>query len=228
MARSTFGGSIHDLVVTPDPTNADALVVAPNTVLPLRSTPGGSVLTDFLLWDGSAFTIVATQIESDGNGYIPIFQGPDGVTTLYDGDGAAMRALVTGGGGAGTVTTVNGVSPSSGNVALTQDNIGDGTNFKQYAAADKTKLAGIASGATANSTDAFLLARANHTGTLPVSALPTSVMLEADYAGGTAVRPDAVENGRRCHWVCSTTAVPPVVASGTAGRAASDIVDVAQ
>lgn len=34
-----------------------------------------------------------------------------------------------------------------------------------FTAAQETKLAGVATGATANSTDAFLLARANHTGT---------------------------------------------------------------
>jgi hypothetical protein len=47
----------------------------------------------------------------------------------------------------------------------TQDDISDGVTNKQYSAIDKTKLAGIASGATANSPDATLLARANHTGT---------------------------------------------------------------
>jgi hypothetical protein len=41
----------------------------------------------------------------------------------------------------------------------------DGTTNKAYTATEKTKLAGIASGATANSSDATLLARANHTGT---------------------------------------------------------------
>lgn len=38
-------------------------------------------------------------------------------------------------------------------------------------AADKTKLAGITTGATANQTDAFLLARANHTGTQAISTV---------------------------------------------------------
>ena len=36
---------------------------------------------------------------------------------------------------------------------------------------DKTKLDGIATGATANSADATLLARANHTGTQPASTV---------------------------------------------------------
>lgn len=41
---------------------------------------------------------------------------------------------------------------------------GQGLSTNDYTTAEQTKLAGIAAGATANSTDAFLLARANHTG----------------------------------------------------------------
>lgn len=40
-----------------------------------------------------------------------------------------------------------------------------------FTAAQETKLSGIATGATANSTDAFLLARANHTGTQAASTI---------------------------------------------------------
>jgi hypothetical protein len=43
-----------------------------------------------------------------------------------------------------------------------------------FPAADKTKLDGIATGATANSSDATLLNRANHTGTQPLSSLSQS------------------------------------------------------
>lgn len=45
------------------------------------------------------------------------------------------------------VSTVNG---ATGDVVLTQDNISDGTTAKQYTATEKTKLAGIASGAQVN------------------------------------------------------------------------------
>lgn len=55
--------------------------------------------------------------------------------------------------------------------AATQDDIGDGTTFKQYSATEKTKLAGVATGATANSSDATLLNRANHTGTQTASTI---------------------------------------------------------
>jgi hypothetical protein len=48
---------------------------------------------------------------------------------------------------------------------LNQDNQTDGTTYKRYAATEQTKLAGIATGATANDTDANLKNRTNHTGT---------------------------------------------------------------
>lgn len=48
---------------------------------------------------------------------------------------------------------------------LNADKIVNGSTQKVYTSADQAKLAGIASGATANSSDATLLNRANHTGT---------------------------------------------------------------
>jgi hypothetical protein len=45
------------------------------------------------------------------------------------------------------------------------DTLTDGTTNKAFLATERTKLTGIATSATANSSDATLLARANHTGT---------------------------------------------------------------
>ena len=59
--------------------------------------------------------------------------------------------------GAGGVTSVNGDSGPA--VTLTQDDVADGTTYKQYSQTEKTKLAGIEAGAevnnisTANATD---------------------------------------------------------------------------
>lgn len=50
-----------------------------------------------------------------------------------------------------TSRTVNG-KPLSANVTLTQDDVADGTTAKQYSAAEKTKLAGIETGAQKNLT----------------------------------------------------------------------------
>lgn len=65
---------------------------------------------------------------------------------------------------------------------------GKGLSAEDYTSAEKTKLAGIAAGATANSADAILLARANHTGTQAistVSGLQTALDAKAPLASPT-------------------------------------------
>lgn len=82
------------------------------------------------------------------------------------------------GGGAGTVQTVAGVNPDGGgdipaaglSSALGLDNkvdkvAGKGLSSSDFTAAEKTKLAGVATDATKNATDAALRDRATHTGT---------------------------------------------------------------
>jgi len=89
-------------------------------------------------------------------------------------DDAPVRVTVAdvvqvgGGGGGGAVDSVNG---DTGAVVLNQDDIGDGTTYKQYSGTEKTKLAGIATGATANATDAQLRDRSTHTGTQTASTI---------------------------------------------------------
>lgn len=95
-------------------------------------------------------------------------------------DDVANTITIAGTGGGGAVDSVNG---QTGVVVLDQDDVLDGTTFKQYSATEKTKLAGIATGATANATDAFLLARANHTGTQLAATVS-----DFDTAARTAVR----------------------------------------
>ncbi len=51
------------------------------------------------------------------------------------------------------------------------DSLIDGTTNKAFLATERTKLAGVATGATANATDATLLNRANHTGTQSADTL---------------------------------------------------------
>jgi hypothetical protein len=58
-----------------------------------------------------------------------------------------------------------------GSNGVSQHAVADGSNAGFLSASDFTKLSGIASGATANSPDATLLARANHTGTQTASTI---------------------------------------------------------
>jgi len=100
-------------------------------------------------------------------------------------DSALALAQAGGGGGGGGGTTVDlsayytaaQVGSAIGTASVTDraranhtgtqsaDTIVDGTTNHAFTVADDTKLAGIATGATVNDTDANLKARANHTGT---------------------------------------------------------------
>jgi hypothetical protein len=115
MARHEFGGEITHLVVAPDPSNAEALVVAPNTAVVLHETIGGAVADDFMLWDGSGFNTPATSISSDADGYLPRFEGPDGFLVLYDAAGHQLLSTEAGGSGsvATATTTVAGIAELS-------------------------------------------------------------------------------------------------------------------
>jgi hypothetical protein len=66
------------------------------------------------------------------------------------------------------------------------DTLTDGTTNKAFLATERTKLAGVATGATANSSDATLLARANHTGTQSASTI-SDFNTAADARVGAAV-----------------------------------------
>lgn len=63
------------------------------------------------------------------------------------------------------VDTTAVLSRSNHTGTQSADTLTDGTANKVFTAAEKTKLTGVATGATANSADATLLNRANHTGT---------------------------------------------------------------
>ena len=97
--------------------------------------------------------------------------------TLNYNDGANTLTISAsgGGGGGGTTdlsydTSTRLLSSSTGtDVTLP---LATGSIAGLLASADFTKLASVASGATVNSTDATLLARANHTGTESATAIP--------------------------------------------------------
>jgi hypothetical protein len=100
--------------------------------------------------------------------------GPAGPTAVSADDGniAVLGSddliFVPESGGGGAVESVAG---RTGDVVLTADDMTDGATNHVFTAADDTKLAGIATGATANSADATLLARASHTGTQTASTI---------------------------------------------------------
>ena len=128
----------------------------------------------------------------------------EGVSNLYFTNGRAAAAA--------PVQTVDGqtgaVSLSSSYAPLSHVGDGGAAHSNAVAAgaagfmtgADKTKLDGVATGATQNSSDAFLRARGNHTGTQTAStisdfALTTLATLMAGFtsvAGGTVLAADSL------------------------------------
>lgn len=135
-------------------------------------------------------TVVAPVSTSAG---VQIQQGPQGEPGLIQSVVAGTNVTVDatdpanpivsasgGGGGTGTVDSVNDVGPDvNGNIALDADAIPDGTANVIMSTAERTKLGLVADGATANSSDATLLERANHTGT---QAQSTVTNLTTDLA----------------------------------------------
>jgi hypothetical protein len=80
---------------------------------------------------------------------------------------------------------------------LNQDAVPDGTTNKAYTAAEKTKLAGIATGATQNDTDANLRNRANHTGTQTASTISDfTTAADARVAAGITGKEDTAHKGQ--------------------------------
>ena len=100
----------------------------------------------------------------------------------------------------GEVTSVNG---NSGEVTLITDDISDTISNKKYTTeAEKTKLSGIEDNATANSSDATLLDRANHTGTQTantISDFESTVSSNTDVTANTAKVsfPEAPNDGKQ-------------------------------
>ena len=92
--------------------------------------------------------------------------------------------------------------------------------------ADKTKLDGVASGATANSSDATLLARANHTGTqvaATISDFSTAVAATAAVTANTAKVTNATHTGDVTGATALTIANNAVSNAKSAQMAASTI-----
>lgn len=74
--------------------------------------------------------------------------------------------VVAGGGGTGTITSVNGQTGPA--VNITKESLGVTNDFTT---AEKTKLAGVSPGSTANSADQALRDRATHTGVQPINSV---------------------------------------------------------
>jgi hypothetical protein len=142
------------------------------------SLGGGTwVMTSYTRKDGTALV-------SSGGGSGPASTDalPEGTTNLYFTGARTIASLLVGfTSSVGTVTAADSVLTALGKLQGTKVDAvaGKGLSTNDYTTTEQTKLAGIASGATANATDANLRDRATHTGTQPISTV-TSLQATLD------------------------------------------------
>lgn len=140
---------------------------------------GTNVTTDTEFKNSSTTTVAFSYGVTAGIGGIAV--------EIAAASSVPITKLTTTGSGAATLSVdtlniptpptapVTSVAGRTGIVTLTADDTPDGTTNKAYTATEKTKLAGVATGATANSSDATLENRANHTGTQAESTITNLV-----------------------------------------------------
>lgn len=138
--------------------------------LPAGATPGDLYVViadgDGYVWNGTTW---------DNVGPIRGPQGPKGDTGDTGPAGTTSWAGITDKpttlAGFGITDAASDTELAEGLAGKVDKVTGKGLSTEDYTSAEKTKLSGIATGATANSTDATLLARANHTGTQAISTV---------------------------------------------------------
>ena len=155
--------------------------------------------------DGTAWTYLAPSgldIEAVQDAVAALVSGSTVVVPTYDDNAGTLVFTI----GTGQIT--NAMVSSS--AAISADKIAAGSTNSVFTVGEKSKLAGVAPSATANSTDAVLLARANHTGTQSADTIVDGTTnkaytateknkLSAIQAGATANSSDATLLNRANH-----------------------------
>ncbi len=120
--------------------------------------------------------LVHTHAQSDVTGLTTALAGKEpsitaGTTGQYYRGDKTFQTLDKAAVGLPLVVNVDATARANHTGTQSADTLVDGTSNKAFLATERTKLAGIATGATANATDATLLNRANHTGTQSADTL---------------------------------------------------------
>lgn len=132
--------------------------------------------------DGKAGSVHTHTLDSLSD--VTISTPTDGQVLKYSAGAWVNGTDATGGGGGGAVDSVNG---QTGTVVLTQDNVADGTTYKQYSQTEKTKLAGIET--AADVTDATNVAAAGAVMESNTSTVSMSFVIdEDDMASNSATK----------------------------------------
>jgi hypothetical protein len=120
--------------------------------------------------------LVHAHAQSDVTGLTTALAGKEpsitsGTTAQYYRGDKTFQTLDKAAVGLPLVTNIDATARVNHTGTQSADSLVDGTTSKAFLATERTKLAGVATGATANATDATLLNRANHTGTQSADTL---------------------------------------------------------
>jgi hypothetical protein len=184
-----------------------------NAIAPVFTESESEIIVEFGVAQGIAgpgeFDVIAGDgIIIDGvpgSGVDPfstLLADGSGISTSYNSGTRVWTITNTGGGGGGGGATNLSVSTTSTTVTVASDTGTDATLATAsgsvagiMTAAQFTKISGIATGATANSADATLLARANHTGTQTWSTITSTPTTLSGYGIADAITSAAVAAG---------------------------------
>lgn len=150
-----------------------------------ETNPTTTPALSFSLSNASGFTVFGRGSGIGAPSYITLD------TTFISAFAAKVRSLLSAGSGI-TYNPSTGVISNSGGgggggaTTISADSIIESSNNKVFTSTERTKLSGIATGATANQTDAYLLSRTNHTGTQAISTV-TSLQSTLDAKFDSAV-----------------------------------------
>jgi hypothetical protein len=174
MSRHSFGGDISAVVVSAGGGNA-AILAGGVTCTFYSAASGGTAYTD-LSGDSGGTSPVTSISSSDGSGgrlpgSLPVFYGPNGVTSMWVQAGAAARVLILANDGGGGVSTAGGDTisiPAGGNATGLTIAQGDTTNNPPALVLTNTGTANTLritpTGSASNSTSAGGAVLVNNTG----------------------------------------------------------------
>lgn len=134
-------GRVGTVVATSGDYNADQITetatrvfVSPSQYTVLSNTSGTNTGDQYIFKSvkvsGQSDVVASTTTDS-----LTLVAGTNVTITTNN---AAKSVTISSSGGTGTVQSVNNINPVNGNITLTQDNIGDGTTYKQVSATEKS------------------------------------------------------------------------------------------